>query len=82
MQKKYTKGSLRHFAEIDNEEECKKLKDRYKTVRRDIANFMKEDAFIDDADYDSILINRIYILDKDKKLEDDTIICNTVTNFC
>ena len=77
--KRMTKGSLLKYAESDNKEEYDKLKQQYRTLRGDIANFINDDPFIDDGK--DIFIDQRYLLDKDNKLNDNTILVNTVTQF-
>ena len=78
--KKMKKGSLIKFAEIDNKEESDKLKAHHKTLKHHIVNFIQEDPFIDE-DENNIFIEQRYLLDKDKKLDDNTTLTNTVKNF-
>jgi hypothetical protein len=75
--KKMTRGSLIKYAEIDDKEQCDKVKLRYKTMRRDISTFFNDDPFLEDDTF----IDQRYLLDQAKKLEDDTIVCQTVNNF-
>ena len=77
--KKMTKGSLIKFAEFDNKIECDKLKDKYMTTRASIRDFIDDDPFIDDNEV--ITINQRYLLDQDKKLNDNTVLCDTVKQF-
>jgi hypothetical protein len=72
--KKYTKGTLIKFAEIDNKEEY----DRIKSLR--LNRFLNDDPFIDD-DENNRFINQRYLLDRDRQLEDETVVCDTVKKF-
>ena len=71
-----SRGSLLHFAAIDNKEECVKLKNKYSSLN----HFINDDAFLDDDD-DNVIINQRYLLDQENKLNDDTIVCDTVNFF-
>ena len=72
--KKYTKGSLIKFAELDNKEEH----DRIKSVR--LTRFLDDDPFADD-DPNNAFINQRYLLDREKKLDDDGAVCDSVNEF-
>ena len=76
-----TKGSLRKYAEVDNPEEFEKLQQLYNTFRKTIQNFMPIDPFEDDETDDNIIIDQRYLLDNEKKLNDNTKIVNTVNHF-
>ena len=79
--KKKTMGSLVFYAEEDNPIESKKIKEHYQTLRREISCFINDYAFVEDNE-DNIHITQRYLLDNNKKLDDeDSLVCKTVNHF-
>jgi hypothetical protein len=76
--KKFSRGSLIKWAQEDNPEQFDII--RNKSIRNSIRSF-QEDPFIDD-DNNNVIINQRYLLDKEKKLEDDAnAVATTVNDF-
>jgi hypothetical protein len=79
--KKCKMGSLIHYAREDNKEEAEKIRMKYWSKRQEIKEFLqKEDPFTDD-NADNHFVEQRYLLDKEKKLEDDSVVCQVVNNF-
>ena len=62
------------FAAHDNKEEH----DRIKSVR--LTRFLDDDPFTD-GDPNNTFINQRYLLDREKKLDDDSASCDAVNEF-
>lgn len=75
--KLYTKGSLLHFAEIDNKDEYDIIKSKY-TPKIDIILY---DDYPFNIDKDTVFINQRYLLNQSKGLNDTTEICKTIKRF-
>ena len=74
-------GSLSQYAREDNKEEAEKVRMKYWSKRQEIKEFLqKEDPFTDD-NADNHFVEQRYLLDKEIKLEDDSVVCQVVNNF-
>ena len=75
--KLYTKGSLLHFAEIDNKEEYDSIKNKY-SPKIDVILY---DDYSFKTDKDTVFINQRYLLNQVKGLTDTTEICKIIKRF-